>query len=335
MSRPALAQLLALCLLALGTLSALAQETPAPEALEPPAALCGVQPLSIARMQWPSAQLLAEIHARILSKEFGCEVRIAPGDLAATASSMGATGQPAIAPEMWIARITEIWNPAIKAQKVRQAGVSYAEPTFETWFIPDYVAAAFPDLATATQLKEVAAAFSTDGKKPRFFSCPPDWGCSIINRNMLRAQGLTGLFEVIEPANRFELDTLLAEAVGRKENFVFYYWRPNAVLSQFSFKALDLGPYDKDAFACLGRTACATPAPSAFAPDPVVIALAEWVFTDIPAIASYFQRAAMPVAEMNALLAGLNEPGNTVEGVADAFVANRESIWRPWVGNTP
>lgn len=335
MSTPARAMLVALCLLALGTLSGLAQETTAPEAVEVPAALCGVQPLSIARMQWPSAQLLAEIHARILTREFGCEVRIAPGDLAATASSMGATGQPAIAPEMWIARITEIWNPAIKAQKVRQAGVSYAEPTFETWFIPDYVASAFPDLATAAQLKDVAAAFSTDGKKPRFFSCPPDWGCSIINRNMLRAHGLNGLFEVIEPANRFELDTLLAEAVGRKENFVFYYWQPNAVLSQFSFKALDLGPYDKDTFACLGRTACASPAPSAFAPDPVVIAVAEWVFTDIPAIASYFQRAAMPIAEMNALLAGLNEPGNTVEGVADAFVANRESIWRPWVGNGP
>lgn len=292
---------------------------------------CGTQPIAIARMQWPSAALLAEIHARILSDQFGCAVRVAPGDLAATASSMGATGQPAVAPEMWITRITDIWNPAIKAQKMRQAGQSYAETTFEGWFIPDYVAQSYPDLKSAAQLKDQAAQLGTGGKKVRFFTCPADWGCAVINRNLLRAHGLAGVFDVVEPANRFELDQLIAEAVGRNEPFVFYYWQPNAVLSQFAFKALDLGPYDKDTFACLGRSSCASPAPSSFPPDPVVIALAEWVFADAPRVASYFTRAAMPLAEMDRLLARLNEPGMSVEVVADQFVAERAEIWQAWV----
>jgi glycine betaine/proline transport system substrate-binding protein len=56
------------------------------------------------------------------------------------------------------------------------------------------------------------------------------------------------------------------------------------------------------------------------------------VFTDIPAIAAYFQRAAMPLSEMDKLLLALNDTGASVESVADDFVARREEIWRPWVG---
>src|SRR5690606_31559399 len=95
-------------------------ETPPPEADAAPAPAapppCGTQPITIARMQWPTAALLTEIHARILRTTFSCEVQIQEGDLATVGSSMGANGQPAVAPEMWIARIAEIWNSAIKTQ---------------------------------------------------------------------------------------------------------------------------------------------------------------------------------------------------------------------------
>lgn len=292
---------------------------------------CGTQQMTIARMQWPTAALLAEIHSRILAQIFGCDVRIQEGDLAATGSSMGATGQPAIAPEMWISRIAEIWNAAINSQKVRQAGTSYLEPVFEGWFVPDFAVAAWPGIATIEGLKQRAAEL-VPGHEPRFVSCPADWGCSVINRNLLRANGLDTLFEIIEPANRFELDTLIAEAVSRKEPILFYYWQPNAILAQFAFKSVDLGAYNKDAFQCMGRKSCAAPAPTGFAPDPVVIALGEWVYLDAPQVAAYFQRAKMPFAEMNAMLRQLSQTGETVESVVDSFIASRGSVWRPWAG---
>ncbi len=86
------------------------------EAPDEAPAPCGDQPITIARMQWPSAALLAEIHARLLTANFGCSVQVVPGDLAATGSSMGSTGQPGVAPEMWISRVADIWNAAMKAQ---------------------------------------------------------------------------------------------------------------------------------------------------------------------------------------------------------------------------
>jgi glycine betaine/proline transport system substrate-binding protein len=315
------------------SITSLAPPDPSAISSEEPAAPapCGGETITIARMQWPSAELLAEIHARLIRQSFGCAAEVVPGDLAATASSMGVNGRPAVAPELWITRVAEIWNGALKGQEVRQAGSSYVEPVFEGWFVPDYEAEAHPEVLTIEGLKARAADFAVNGR-PRFISCPPDWGCAIVNRNLLRANGLAELYDVVEPANRFELDTLIAEAVSRKEPLLFYYWQPNAVLAQFGFRSVELGAYNKDNFLCLGRIACAGPLPSGFPPDPVIIALAQWVYLEAPDVAAYFQRAKMPFAEMNALLQNLNEPGATVAAVADAFVAARGEIWQQWVG---
>lgn len=297
---------------------------------EPPSP-CGTQPLSIARMSWPSAALLAEIHARILIRAYGCEVQVRSGDLGATASSMGSTGQPAVAPEMWATRVADVWNAGVEAQMLRPAAPSYEEMQFEGWFLPDYVALAHPGL-TATAGLAAALPTVNGGAPVRFISCPADWACALINRNLVRALGLTAMVDLIEPATRFEMDTLIAEAVSRSEPVLFYYWQPNAVLAQFSFVPLEMGAYDEEAARCLARAVCPTPLPSAFPAEMVVVALAEWVFTDIPEIAGYFQRSSLPLAEMNRLLAQLNEPGATVEGIADRFVAERQEIWQGWVG---
>jgi len=302
----------------------------APEAEAPP---CGTQTITIARMTWPSAALLAEIHARLLKAQFSCTVQVIPSDLAPTVAGIVAAGQPAVAPEMWITRVAAQWNEAVKEQKLRQVGLSYAASQFEGWYVPDYVAAAHPELKSVAALKDDWQLFARPGaKKGTLVSCPADWACAIINRNLLKAEGLDGLFDVVEPKNRFDLDQMIGAAVNRKEPILFYYWQPNATLAQFGFQSVDLGPYNKDDFACLGKRSCTDPKPSSFAPEPVVIALAQWVFTGAPEIAAYFQRAQMPMDEMNRLLNELNQPNTSVEGVADRFVAERQEVWQKWLG---
>lgn len=302
-----------------------------PEAPAEPPPPCGTRPVSIARMTWPSAAILAEIHARILAAEFGCEVRVVPGDLGATASSMGSTGQPQVAPEMWINRIADLWNGAMEGQLVRSAAPSYVEVQFEGWYMPAALANSFTAAPRAADLA-VALPQLQQGARLRFISCPLDWACSVINRNLVTALGLDQVVDIVEPANRLEMDRLIAEAVNRRELFLFYYWRPNAILSQLDFVAIDMGDYDEAAAQCLAGRVCANPAPSAFPPDTVVIALAESLFTDAPLVAGYFQRASLPLTEMDRLLARLNEQGASVESVADGFVAEREDLWRAWIG---
>ena len=308
---------------------------PAPEAAPAaPPPPCGTEPMSIARMSWPSAAILAEIHARLLAAEFGCEVRVVAGDLAATASSMGSTGQPQVAPEMWINRIADLWNGAMEGQQVRSAAPSYADSQFEGWYMPSALASSFTAAPAAVDLAAALPQLQPAGRL-RFISCPLDWACSVINRNLIAAHGLDGLVEIVEPANRLEMDRLIAEAVNRREPFLFYYWRPNAILAQLDFVAVDMGSYDEEATKCLADRVCSDPKPSAFPSDTVVIALAETVFTETPLIAGYFQRASLPLAEMDQMLAQLNEPGATAESVADRFVAERADLWQAWVGATP
>lgn len=308
------------------------QAAPVPPAEPPPP--CGTRPISIARMSWPSAALLAEIHARILAAEFDCDVRVVQGDQAATASSMGSIGQPQVAPELWINRIADLWNGAMEGQMVRSAAPSYGTSQFEGWYMPSTLADSF---ATPPDAAGLAAALPQlqDQVPLRFISCPPDWACAIINKNLISAHGLSGLVDLVEPANRLEMDRLIAEALNRREPFLFYYWQPNAILAQLDFVPIEMGAYDESAAQCLADRICADPQPSAFPPDNVVIALVERVFTETPLIAGYFQRASLPLAEMNAMLAQLNAPGATIESIADRFVAERAEIWGGWPGPRP
>ncbi|GHA25829.1 ABC transporter substrate-binding protein [Devosia pacifica] len=315
-----------------------------------PAAPCGTRPVSIARFQWPSAALLAEIHALLLADAYGCQTQVLGGEMASAISAMAGSGQPAISPELWAMRIAETWNTGINNQALRSAADTYAEASLEGWYVPAYVAELDAELSSAADLAgspvfgeqgesdatesnvEETETALTPGDLPAFISCPADWACSIINRNLLAAHGLAARFRLLEPANRFEMDEMIAGAVSRQEPFVTYYWAPNAILDQFDFVPLDMGSYDEEAMDCLADADCIAPQPSSFAPEIVVVAAAEWVFAELPEIAGYLRRASMPVSVMNGLLGELNLPGATVTQVAERFVEEQPEVWQPWVG---
>ena len=294
---------------------------------------CGTDPVSIARMQWPSAAILAEIHALIIEAAYGCNVDVVAGDNTATISSMASTAQPAVAPELWISRAADTWNLARDTQNVRNVGPAYAEEAFEGWFVPDYVVQNNPELKTAAQLIDFWQVFAANDQRARLVSCPPEWGCAILNRNLLRAFGLSARFEIVEPESRFELDRMIADAVSRNEPLLFYYWQPNAILAQLDFVQLEFPGYDPEKIACLATRDCPNPQPGAFPQEPVIIAVAEWVFEKAPSVALYFQRAQMPLREMNALLAWQNEQGASPAETAAHFYDTRPGIWRRWTGD--
>ena len=44
--------------------------------------------------------------------------------------------------------------------------------------------------------------FADGGGRPKFISCPADWACSVINRNLIKAEGLEGVFDVVDQVCR-------------------------------------------------------------------------------------------------------------------------------------
>ena len=62
-------------------------------------AACGK--LTIANMNWASANLMAEVDKFILENGFGCEVELVEGATMPTFTSMAEKGEPDVAPEFW------------------------------------------------------------------------------------------------------------------------------------------------------------------------------------------------------------------------------------------
>ncbi|WP_164730518.1 glycine betaine ABC transporter substrate-binding protein [Pelagibacterium montanilacus] len=324
---------------------------------------CGRDDFSIASMAWPSAAILAEIHAQILTDAFGCTVSVVQGEPSAALSSITTTGQPALVPEIWASRIAEIWNGAIRAEAVRAAGDAFGEGALEAWFVPDYVSADVPELVSVAALAadpgalarsampglvpveeaegapeggetetEAEAVEGEASGRPFFISCPADWACSVINRGMLEAYGLAERFEVMVPEDRFALDRMISDAVSRREPFVTYYWQPNALIDRLGLVPLDMGAFDGAAAQCIAIADCVAFGPSAFAKDDVFVAAPQWVFAEAPEVAGYLSRAQMPLAEMNALLAWQVENEASARETAARFIATRETLWRDWIG---
>src|SRR5690606_2656583 len=281
---------------------------------------CATPEFTIAAMPWPSSEILAHVHALLIEDRFDCRVRVFAGDPSATLSSMGTTRQPAAAPEVWASRVPEAWNAAIQAGGVRSAGPTFSGGPLEAWFVPSYVIAASSDLTSAAALAENAAAFAEEGEAARCYSCPEDWACSILNRNLLAAYGLAAHFAVITPRDRADLDQALAAAVAENQPIVTYYWQPNALVARLDLVPLDMGGFDENAMFCAAQPDCVPFTPTAFPEETVVDALADWVFTDAPLVAAYFERARMPIEEMNQLLAWQIDNDARPEEVAAHFI---------------
>ncbi|WMT89131.1 glycine betaine ABC transporter substrate-binding protein [Pelagibacterium sp. H642] len=308
------------------------QEAPSgPPEGEP--APCGTEEITIAEMGWPSAAILANIHATILRTEFGCTVRLVPGEPEATLSSMATTQQPAVAPELWVSRQAEVWNGAMQAASARAAAPSFADGPLEAWFVPAYVLESNPGLEGTDDILDHWQVFVPEGEeRADLLSCPADWACAIINRNMAAGLGLDERFDVVEPEDRFAMDAALTQAVSRREPILTYYWQPNALIDRLDLVPLDMGGFDPGHAQCMAIRDCVPFGNSGFAPDTVVIAVAEWVFTDVPDVADYLARASMPISEMNGLLAWQAEEEASAEAVAQHFLITGGDIWRQWVG---
>ena len=124
------------------------EETPppaaAPEVAQTP--VCGK--VTVANMNWQSAEVLAHIDNIILSKGYGCEVELVPGDTMPTLTAMMEKGQPDVAPEAWINAVRQPLDAAVKEGKLHYAARSLTDGGVEGWWIPKYLADAHPDIKT-------------------------------------------------------------------------------------------------------------------------------------------------------------------------------------------
>ena len=314
------------------------EETPvaaaAAPAVENTASACGK--VTVANMNWQSAEVLANIDSIVMSEGYGCEVELVPGDTIPTLTAMMEKGQPDVAPEAWVNSVREPLEAAVKEGRLHYGAESLTDGGVEGWWIPKYVADAHPDIKTIDDaLKHPELFPSVENKgKGVVHNCPSGWTCQLNTVNAFKAWDAEKKgFVLLDPGSAAGLDGSIAKAYERKEGWLGYYWAPTSILGKYEMVKLDAGvPHDKEAWeACNAVADCDNPQKNDWARSEV-----HTVITDRfqkaggPAI-DYLKARAWDNETVNTLMAWMSDNQATGADGARHFLKTQPEMWTGWV----
>ena len=188
-----------------------------------PAVACGR--VTVANMNWQSAEVLAHIDQIILSKGYGCDVELIPGDTMPTLTAMMEKGKPDVAPEAWVNAVREPLDAAVKEGRLHYGAQALKDGGVEGWWIPKYLADANPGIKTiddALQRPDLFPAPETKGKGA-VHNCPSGWNCQITTGNVFKAWDAEKKgFKLIDTGSAAGLDGSIAKAYERKQGWLGY-----------------------------------------------------------------------------------------------------------------
>lgn len=300
----------------------------------PVAQACGK--VTVANMNWQSAEVLAHIDNIILAKGYGCEVELVPGDTMPTLTAMMEKGQPDVAPEAWINAVRQPLDAAVQEGKLHYAARSLTDGGVEGWWIPKYVADANPDIKTIDDALKRPELFPSAENKGKgvVHNCPSGWNCQLTTGNAFKAWGAADKgFVLLDTGSAAGLDGSIAKAYERQQGWLGYYWAPTSILGKYEMVKLDAGvPHDKDAFeACNSKADCDQPVKT------------DWARAEVfTVVTDRFQKAGGPAVDylnqrgwsnetVNALLAWMSENQATGADGAAHFLKTQPEVWSAWV----
>lgn len=298
-------------------------------------AACGR--VTIANMNWQSAELIAWIDKFILSDGYGCRVEMVPGDTQPTLTSMAEKGEPDIAPEAWINSMRETLDKAVADKKLVYAVEELGEGGVEGWWIPDYIAKAHPDIKTIDDALNHPDLFPDpeDASKGAVYNCPSGWNCQITTGNFFKAYNAAERgFNLIDTGSAAGLDGSIAKAFERKQPWLGYYWAPTSILGKYHLVRLGFDvPYDAVEWKqCTTVADCDTPKKNAWAKSEVfTVVTTRFAEAAGPAYA-YIKTRSFPSNEpVNEMLSWMTDNQATGEDAARYFLKEKTAIWEKWV----
>jgi len=292
--------------------------------------------VTIADMNWNSATLIANVDRFILKHGFDCEAELVPGDTMPTGAAMIEKGQPDIAPEFWSNSMKEALDKGVEEGRIRYAGVTLSDGGEEGFWVPAYMVEKDPTLATIAGIKANAKLFKhpEDPTLSAFYGCPAGWNCQISSGNLFTAMDLGSAgFDLIDPGSGAGLSGSIAKAYERKEAWFGYYWAPTAVLGKYKMVKVDFGSgIDVKQFKeCITQNDCLTPKPTMYPPSAVDSVVTEKFAKRAPEVMAYLSSRSFTNAQMNTLLAWMENEQADGEFTAEYFLTNYQESWMKWV----
>ena len=292
--------------------------------------------VSIAEMDWQSAKLLANIDAIILGHGYGCDVTLVPGGTMTTFATMDKDGQPEVAPELWINAFRADVDEAVREGRMHIAAKALTDGGVEGWWIPNFIAEAYPEIKTVNDALEHPELFPnpTDSKKGAIHNCPSGWNCRISTSNLFRAFDAEKKgFELVGANSGAELDASIATAFENNTGWLGYYWAPTATLGKYEMVRLSFGvPHDKDEWIrCTSKPDCDLPQPNAWPKSEVYTVVTDAFQKRGRDAYNYLANRAWGNRTVNGMLAWMVDNNASGEAGARHFLENNEEIWEKWV----
>lgn len=292
--------------------------------------------VTVANMNWQSAEVLAQIDKIILTEGYGCDVELVPGDTMPTLTSMMEKGEPDVAPEAWVNAVREPLDKAVAEGKLMFAAESLSEGGVEGWWIPKYLADANPDIKTIDDALARPELFP-DPENPSkgvVHNCPSGWNCQITTANLYKAYGAEGKgFNLLDTGSAAGLDGSIAKAYERQEGWLGYYWAPTSILGKYEMVRLGHGTdHDKAEWdRCTAVLDCPDPKPNAWAKSEVFTVVTKSFADRAGPAMDYLKGRSWPNQTVNVLLAWMTDNQATGEDGAKYFLKNSEDVWTKWV----
>ena len=291
--------------------------------------------VTIAEMNWASAQVIAHIDNIILGKGYGCNSELIPGDTMPTATSLTEKGEPSIAPELWSQNIKNILDPAEAAGKIKNVGKVFENGGEEGFWIPQYIAdqgiTTIDDALANPQLFP----HPEDSSKGGFYGCPAGWNCQITTTQMFKAFGMADAgFEFIDPGSGGALSGAMGEAINKEEGWFGYYWGPTAILGKYPMVKLDEGvDHNFDTWISeINDLNVEAPGRNRY-PASTVETYVGSDMLDNYVVMNYLEKRSFPNTLLSQLLAWKDSEQAEAEEAAEYFLINNEDVWKSWTSS--
>ncbi|WP_182085876.1 glycine betaine ABC transporter substrate-binding protein [Aureimonas sp. ME7] len=298
-----------------------------------PTNTCGT--VRIASMNWGSAEVMAAIDRFILEHGFGCDAVLVPGDTMPTFESMTASGEPDVAPEIFVNQFRDELDAAVRLGRIDYGAKVLADGSQEGFWIPQYLADAHPEIRRLSDALARPDLFQDDqGAQGVMQGCPAGWGCQIMVENLFRAAGGERKgFRLKEIASSVELDASIEAAFTARRGWIGYYWSPTGILGRYPMKKLAFDvPFDRaEWLRCTTQPECPDPKPNAWTPAEVRTLVSARLEHGAPAPASYLAHRSWTNAVVNQVLRWKDENGADGDAAALHFLRRYPSVWRAWL----
>lgn len=300
-------------------------------------AACG--DVSIAEMNWASAELMANVDKIILEEGYGCSVELVPGATLTTFASMDTKGVPDVAPELWTQAVEVPLKAAIASGALLSVNPKPIVGAGEGWVVPDYTMANNPELKTVLDIIERPDLFpfNEDPSKGAFVGCPAGWGCQQVNNNLFTAFNMAEKgWVLVDPGSAAGLDGAMAKSVQRGDNYFGYYWSPTAMMGKYNMEMVDFGvPFvEMDHWTnCITQAECADPQQSSWSASEInTIVTDSFAANNDPKAVAYFGTRTWPASAMGAMLVYMADNQASGSDAAIEFMIEHEDVWTQWVG---